>query len=62
MGRPIIQIPEDMIRVSDLIKPMSIIEQEIHGLMYASLCKAMRGRVIGIDIDIRPKIASNRNS
>ena len=62
MGRPIIQIPEDMFRFQEVIyslKPDVILETGIaHGgsLMFsASLCKALgRGRVIGIDIDIRP--------
>jgi len=63
MGRPIIQIPEDMIRIQEVIyrvKPDVIIETGIaHGgslVFYASLCKAMgKGRVIGIDIEIRPQ-------
>lgn len=62
MGRPIIQLPEDMIRLQEVIyrvKPDAIVETGIaHGgslVYYASLCKAMgRGRVIGIDIEIRP--------
>jgi len=62
MGRPIIQLPEDMIRTQEVIwqvKPDVIIETGIaHGgsLIYnASLCKAMgKGRVIGVDIEIRP--------
>jgi cephalosporin hydroxylase len=62
LGRPIIQLPEDMFRVQEVIykiKPDVIIETGIaHGgslVFYASLCKAMgRGRVIGIDIEIRP--------
>src|SRR5207253_434917 len=62
MGRPIIQLPEDMIRVQEVIyriRPAVIIETGIaHGgslIYYASLCKAMeKGRVIGIDIEIRP--------
>jgi cephalosporin hydroxylase len=62
MDRPIIQLPEDMIRVQEVIhrvKPDVIIETGIaHGgslIYYASLCKAMdKGRVIGIDIEIRP--------
>ena len=61
MGRPIIQSPEDMIRIQELIykiKPDYIIETGIaHGgslIYYASLLKAMgHGKVIGIDIDIR---------
>src|SRR5437867_3632832 len=62
MGRPIIQLPEDMIRVQEVIyrvRPDVIIETGVaHGgslIYYASLCKAMeKGRVIGIDIEIRP--------
>lgn len=62
MGRPIIQLPEDMIRIQEVIyraKPDVIVETGIaHGgglVFYASLCKAMgNGRVIGVDIEIRP--------
>jgi cephalosporin hydroxylase len=62
MGRPIIQLPEDMFRLQEVIyrlKPDVIIETGIaHGgslIFYASLCKAMeRGRVVGVDIEIRP--------
>jgi cephalosporin hydroxylase len=62
LGRPIIQLPEDMIRLQELIyslRPDVIIETGIaHGgslIFYASLCKAMdHGRVVGIDIEIRP--------
>ena len=62
LGRPIIQLPEDMIRVQEVIhrvKPDVIVETGVaHGgslIYYASLCKALgRGRVIGIDIEIRP--------
>lgn len=62
MGRPIIQLPEDLLRIQEVIyktKPDVIIETGIaHGgslIFYASLCKAMnRGRVVGIDIEIRP--------
>lgn len=61
-GRPIIQLPEDMIRLQEVIyavQPDIIIETGVaHGgslVYYASLCKAMgRGRVVGIDIEIRP--------
>ncbi|MEW5802909.1 MAG: CmcI family methyltransferase [bacterium] len=61
-GRPIIQLPEDLIRIQEIIfstKPDVIIETGIaHGgslIFYASLCKAMdKGRVIGVDIEIRP--------
>jgi len=62
MGRPIIQLPEDMIRTQEVIyrtKPDVIIEAGVaHGgslIYYASLCKAMgAGRVVGVDIEIRP--------
>jgi cephalosporin hydroxylase len=62
MGRPIIQLPDDMFRIQEVIysiKPDVIIETGVaHGgslIFYATLCKAMgKGRVIGIDIAIRP--------
>jgi cephalosporin hydroxylase len=62
LGRPIIQLPDDMIRIQELIyrlKPDVIIETGVaHGgslVFYASLCKLMgRGRIVGIDIEIRP--------
>jgi len=62
MGRPIIQLPEDIVRIQEVIyhlKPDVIIETGIaHGgslILYASLCKAMeKGRIIGVDIEIRP--------
>jgi cephalosporin hydroxylase len=61
-GRPIIQLPEDMIRLQEVIhavQPDVIVETGVaHGgslVFYASLCKAMeRGRVIGVDVEIRP--------
>ena len=62
LGRPIIQLPDDMMRIQEVIysvKPDVIIETGVaHGgslIFYASLCKAMdRGRVIGIDVEVRP--------
>lgn len=62
LGRPVIQLPEDMVRIQELVyhvQPDLIIETGIaHGgslVFYASLCKAMeKGRVIGVDIEIRP--------
>lgn len=62
LGRPVIQLPEDMFRIQEVIyeiKPDIIIETGVaHGgslIFYASLCAAMgKGRVIGIDIEIRP--------
>ncbi|WP_022728102.1 cephalosporin hydroxylase family protein [Fodinicurvata sediminis] len=60
-GRPVIQLPEDMVRMQEVIhsvQPDVIIETGVaHGgslIFYASLCKAMgKGRIIGIDIEIR---------
>lgn len=62
MGRPIIQIPEDIVRAQEVIyrvKPDVLIETGVaHGgslILYASLFKAMeRGHVVGVDIEIRP--------
>lgn len=62
LGRPVIQLPEDLMRIQDLIvatKPDVIIETGVaHGgslVFYACICKALgRGRVIGVDIEIRP--------
>lgn len=67
LGRPIIQLPEDILRMQEVIyatKPDVIIETGVaHGgslILYASLCKAMgNGRVVGIDIEIR---AHNRRA
>jgi cephalosporin hydroxylase len=62
LGRPIIQLPDDMVRIQEAIfqvKPDVIVETGIaHGgslIYYASLLElAGHGRVIGIDIEIRP--------
>lgn len=62
LGRPIIQNPDDMVRMQEIIysiKPNFIIETGIaHGgslIYYASLLHAIgHGRVVGIDIEIRP--------
>ena len=61
MGRPIIQYPQDMIAMQEIIwdmKPDLIIETGIaHGgslIYYASLLELIgNGEVLGIDIDIR---------
>jgi cephalosporin hydroxylase len=61
-GRPVIQLPEDMVRTQEVIwrvQPDVIIETGVaHGgslVFYASLCKAIgRGRIVGVDIEIRP--------
>jgi cephalosporin hydroxylase len=62
MGRPVIQLPDDLVRVQEVIytvKPDVIVETGVaHGgslIFYASLCRAMgRGRVVGVDVEIRP--------
>jgi cephalosporin hydroxylase len=61
LGRPIIQLPEDMVRLQELIyqlRPDVIVETGIaHGgslVFHAGLCRIMgKGRVIGVDIEIR---------
>lgn len=61
LGRPIIQLPDDLMRIQELIysiKPDFIIEIGVaHGgslVFSASLCHAIgKGQVIGIDVDIR---------
>lgn len=61
-GRPIIQYPQDMIAMQEIIwevKPELIIETGIaHGgslIYYASLLELIgKGEVLGIDIEIRP--------
>ena len=62
MGRPIIQLPEDLLRIQELIhkvQPQVIVETGVaHGgssVFYASLLEVLgQGRVISIDIEIRP--------
>jgi cephalosporin hydroxylase len=62
LGRPIIQLPEDMFRLQEIfysVKPDVIIETGVaHGgslIFYAGLCQNIgRGRVIGVDVEIRP--------
>ena len=61
LGRPIIQLPQDMIAMQEIIwrvRPDLVIETGIaHGgslVFYASLLELLgRGRVLGIDVDIR---------
>jgi cephalosporin hydroxylase len=61
-GRPIIQLPDDMFRVQEVLyrlRPDVVIETGVaHGgslVYYASIFEAMgHGRVIGVDIEIRP--------
>lgn len=66
LGRPIIQLPDDMVRIQEAIfqvKPDVIVETGIaHGgslIYYASVLSMLgpdrdKGRVIGIDVEIRP--------
>ena len=62
MGRPIIQLPQDMMAMQEIIcsvRPDLVIEAGIaHGgsvLFYASMLELLgHGEVVGIDIDIRP--------
>lgn len=62
LGRPIIQLPDDLVRIQEVIarvEPDVIIETGVaHGgslILYASLCEAMgKGRIVGVDIEIRP--------
>jgi cephalosporin hydroxylase len=60
--RPVIQLPEDLVRAQEAIvqvRPDVIVECGIaHGgslVFFATLCQALgRGRVVGVDIEIRP--------
>ncbi len=62
LGRPIIQLPEDLLRIQEIIwrtRPDIIVETGVaHGgslVFYASLFEVMgRGQVIGVDIEVRP--------
>jgi cephalosporin hydroxylase len=62
LGRPVIQLPDDLIRIQEVIyrvRPDVLIETGVaHGgslVFYATLFNAMgEGRVIGVDIEIRP--------
>jgi cephalosporin hydroxylase len=67
LGRPIIQYPQDMVAMQEIIwgvRPDLIVETGIaHGgslIFYASICQLLdHGEVLGIDIDIR---AHNREA
>jgi cephalosporin hydroxylase len=62
LGRPVIQLPEDIVRIQEVIwqvQPDVLVETGVaHGgslVFYASLFAAIgRGHVIGVDVDIRP--------
>lgn len=61
MGRPVIQLPEDLVRAQEVlyrVRPDVLVETGVaHGgslIFYAGLFKAMgHGRVIGVDVEIR---------
>ena len=61
LGRPIIQLPDDMVRIQELIytvKPDIIIEIGVaHGgslIFYSNILQAIgKGRVVGVDVEIR---------
>ena len=62
LGRPVIQLPDDLMRLQEAVyalRPDVIIETGVaHGgslVFNASLCRLLgRGRVIGVDVAIRP--------
>lgn len=62
LGRPVIQLPDDLIRIQEVVysvKPAVIVETGVaHGgslVFYASLLAVMGpGEVIGVDVEIRP--------
>ncbi len=61
-GRPIIQLPEDLVRLQELVttvRPTVLVETGIaHGgstVFYATLFEALgQGRVVSVDVEIRP--------
>jgi cephalosporin hydroxylase len=64
MGQPILQLPEDLIRLQETIyevRPDLIIETGIYQggslLYYATLCQVLRkGRIVGVDICVPPAV------
>ena len=62
LGRPIIQLPEDILRIQEVIytlRPDVVVETGIARggslVFYASLLELLgNGRIIGVDIEIRP--------
>ncbi|HEX8066159.1 MAG TPA: CmcI family methyltransferase [Thermoleophilaceae bacterium] len=62
LGRPVIQLPEDLLRVQEAIvsvAPDVVVETGVaHGgslVFYATLLRALgRGRVVGVDVEVRP--------
>lgn len=72
LGRPILQLPEDLVRLQEVVFALSpdvILETGVYSggsmLFHASLCEAIgKGRVIGIDkfigTETRMSLASHR--
>ena len=66
MGQPILQLPQDLIRLQEIIyqsRPDLIIETGVYEggslLYHATLCRALgKGRIIGVDICIPPEVRS----
>jgi cephalosporin hydroxylase len=62
LGRPMVQLPEDMVRLQEVIaavRPDVIVETGIaHGgstVFHAGLCRLLgKGRVVAVDVEIRP--------
>jgi cephalosporin hydroxylase len=62
LGRPVIQLPEDLVRAQELVwqlRPDVVVETGVaHGgslVFYASLLRLIgHGRIVGVDIEIRP--------
>ena len=62
LGRPVIQLPEDLVRIQEIIwqtRPEIIVETGVaHGgslILSASVLQLLgRGSVIGVDVEIRP--------
>jgi cephalosporin hydroxylase len=65
LGRPIVQLPEDIVRLQELVfrvRPDFVVETGVaHGgslVLYASVLEVLgRGRVVGVELDLR---AANR--
>ena len=64
MGLPVLQLPDDLVRFQEVfweVRPTLVIETGVYQggslLFHASLCKALGvGRVVGIDINMRPGV------